>query len=132
MNNTQLDRVLRILARTGDRCLVFDRENDQGVMVMALDEYEKFLNGGTGVSELSEGDMLEKINRDIAVWRENHESESGKSDVFDWDFEKKEEPKMEFSEPEEEEEDGFAESAFENEKPLSAKPSSSSSSGSEN
>lgn len=118
MNNSQLDRVMRILARTGDRCMVFDRQNDVGVMVMNLDEYEKFLNGGQDVSDLSEGDMLEKINRDIAVWRENHASEEGKSDVFDWDFEKKEEPKIDFLEPEEEGEDSFAQADFEAEKPL--------------
>ncbi len=86
MNNSQFDRVLRILARTGDRCMVFDRQNDQGVMVMSLDEYEKMLDGGAPVSELSEGDMLDKINRDIAVWREKHQSEADKTSDFDWDF----------------------------------------------
>ncbi|OGH93688.1 MAG: hypothetical protein A2538_00600 [Candidatus Magasanikbacteria bacterium RIFOXYD2_FULL_41_14] len=86
MNSSQFDRVMRILDRTGERCLVFDKSSDTGAMIMSLDEYEKFLNGGAGISDLSESDMLDKINRDISVWREKHQFENDSDNDFDWDF----------------------------------------------
>ena len=73
MNNTQLDRVLKLIKRTGERCVIFDRESDSGSVLLGLDEYERFLDGGDRMSEMTEKDMLGKINRDIAMWRDQHQ-----------------------------------------------------------
>jgi len=44
MNDNQLNRVMRLVRRTGDRCVVLDNENDSAVVVMNLDEYESLLD----------------------------------------------------------------------------------------
>lgn len=44
MDNSQLNRVMRLVHRTGDRCVVLDNENDEAVVVMNLDEYENILD----------------------------------------------------------------------------------------
>jgi len=44
MHQNQLDRVMRLVRRTGDRCVVLDNENDSAVVLMNLDEYESLLD----------------------------------------------------------------------------------------
>ncbi len=43
MNNNQLDRVLRLVKKTGDKVVVVDRESDAVVVLMDLDDYEFLL-----------------------------------------------------------------------------------------
>ncbi len=75
MKPTQLDRVIKLVRRTGDRVLVMDRDSDEVMAIMNLDDYEKLLNGRENVEEMTETDFLDKINRDIALWRECHKEE---------------------------------------------------------
>ena len=99
MNNSQLDRVLRLVRRTGQQCVVFDREQDAGLVVMDLDKYEKMLDNADGVRDLSETDMLDKINRDLSLWREKHESESAAELAEALDFNADNSKNYESSEP---------------------------------
>jgi hypothetical protein len=40
MKNNQLDRLMNLIHKTGDRMVVLDRETDEVVVMMSLDEYE--------------------------------------------------------------------------------------------
>lgn len=44
MNNTQLERTLRLLRRTGDKAVVVDPGSDEVFMLMNLDAYESLLD----------------------------------------------------------------------------------------
>ncbi|MFA7654219.1 MAG: hypothetical protein WCX97_04225 [Candidatus Magasanikbacteria bacterium] len=44
MHNSQLNRVLKLVRRTGDKLVIFDKENDSGYAVMNLDQYENLLD----------------------------------------------------------------------------------------
>ena len=44
MDNCQLNRVMNLIRRTGDRCVVLDNENSDAMVVMDLDEYERMLD----------------------------------------------------------------------------------------
>lgn len=72
MQNNQLNRLLQLINRTGDRLVVLDRDTDATVVMMEVDEYEKLLNGGPRLEDMSESDILDKINREVAVWREKN------------------------------------------------------------
>ena len=72
MQNNQLNRLLQLINRTGDRLVVLDRETDATVVMMEVEEYEKLLNGGPRLEDMSEADILDKINREVAVWREKN------------------------------------------------------------
>lgn len=78
MNEKQLDRALRLVKRTGDKLLVADRDSDEVFAIMNLDDYENLLAGEAVWDEMSEEDMMNKVNRDIASWRSHHQTE-------DWD-----------------------------------------------
>ena len=66
----QLQKALALSKKTGDRLIVFDLGRDvDPFVVMDLAEYEKIIIGQSGVRGLTEDELLDKINRDIAIWR---------------------------------------------------------------
>jgi len=75
MKNTQLNQVIRLVRRTGDRVVIMDNESEEVMVLLNMNSYEKLLSGTQMVEKLTEEELLEKINRDIAVWRAYNESE---------------------------------------------------------
>lgn len=72
MQNNQLNRLLKLINRTGDRLVVLDKDTETAIVMMEIDEYEKILNGGPRLEDMSESDILDRINREVAVWREKN------------------------------------------------------------
>lgn len=64
--NSQLERIIKLIKKTGDRMVVYDSQKpDDTYVVMSIDEYEKIVDD----ENLTEEEMTDKINRDIATWR---------------------------------------------------------------
>jgi hypothetical protein len=75
--SNQLQKAIRLAKKTGDRLIVFDSpESDNAYVVMTMDQYEKMSLGAAEVRDLTEEELLDKINRDIAVWKSEQDSES--------------------------------------------------------
>jgi hypothetical protein len=71
-----LDRAMKLARMTGDRLIIYDRQSpDSSYVVMSIDEYEKIAKKGRQVANLTEEELLDKINRDIAVWKSQQESD---------------------------------------------------------
>jgi len=64
-----INKVFNLINKTGDRCIVLSQDSDEAYVVMSLAEYERMTLGKADVSELSEDELLDKINRDIAIWK---------------------------------------------------------------
>jgi hypothetical protein len=79
MQNSQLNRVINLVKRTGEKTVIMDNESDAVMMLMDLGAYEKMLDHTSGrengVETLTEEELLEKINRDVAVWRASNDRE---------------------------------------------------------
>ncbi len=75
MQNSQLNRVISLIKKTGDKTIIMDSESDAVMMLMDLGLYEKMLDRPAGVEKLTEEELLEKINRDVAVWRAYNDQE---------------------------------------------------------
>lgn len=74
--NTQLQKAMNIVNQTGDRLIIVDNNSDNSYVVMNLDEYERLITKEKqGVSGLTEEKLLDKINRDIALWKNQHDDE---------------------------------------------------------
>ena len=74
MNNS-LERAIDLARKTGDRLIVADSvKSDKIYVVMSLDEYEKLVIGKSEVRNLTEDELLDKINRDVAVWKSENEN----------------------------------------------------------
>ncbi len=75
--SSKFEKVLNLAKKTGDRLIVFDKNKEEAYVVMNLEEYEKIALEKTDLKNLTEDEMLDKINRDIVEWRsEQNEVES--------------------------------------------------------
>lgn len=70
----QLQKAINLAKKTGDRIIIFDsaRPSD-AYAVMSLDEYERLVVKRCEVSGLTEEELIDKINRDIANWKNKNE-----------------------------------------------------------
>ena|SRR3989338_2035023 len=66
-----LDRLINLARKTGDRLIVHQPDEGTDVVIMSVDEYENFFAESRDVRTLSERQLIDKINRDIAIWRAN-------------------------------------------------------------
>ncbi|MFA4830963.1 MAG: hypothetical protein WC862_00765 [Patescibacteria group bacterium] len=70
-----LDHLINLAQRTGDRLIVHNPTDNQDVVIMSVDEYENLIDGKRSARSLSSDQLLDQINRDIAVWRSNREQD---------------------------------------------------------
>lgn len=92
---SSLDRLINLANRTGDRLIVHDSISDSNVVLMDLDQYENLALGNRDVRDMSSGQLLDQINRDIAVWRANKEMD----ERFDRELELEDELEEEYGMP---------------------------------
>lgn len=71
--NTQWDKLIKVVNRTNDKVFFFS--DGQPYVIMSLDQYERSLTPAKSTSALTEEELLEKINRDIAVWKAQIDTE---------------------------------------------------------
>lgn len=92
MQPKQLKRILNLISKTGDRLIVADNSTDEVFAIMSVDDYESLVDCGYNysdddmcecededygicdchkeISDLTEQEMLQKINDDVAEWRD--------------------------------------------------------------
>ncbi|MBU0546036.1 hypothetical protein KKA13_02160 [Patescibacteria group bacterium] len=77
MNSAQIKRIVSFIKRTGDPCVILDAESDEALTLLRLDDYERLLDSSWGepLEGMSEREMMDKVNRDIAYWKSCHEDE---------------------------------------------------------
>ena len=83
----QIQRAINLIKKTGDRLLISD-VSENVYAVMALDQYEDLIHERSGVRGLTEDGLLDKINRDIAIWKSDQEPDNydNKHEVQDSDL----------------------------------------------
>ncbi|MEI7497931.1 MAG: hypothetical protein WCK11_01450 [Candidatus Falkowbacteria bacterium] len=80
-----LRQALELAKKTGDRLIVFDRpDSDTPFVIMGLADYEKIALVGSSVRGLTEEELVDKINRDIALWKSDQDQVA--SDINPQDF----------------------------------------------
>lgn len=70
-----LEKIINLIKRTGDNCIVLDHEGNPAYVLMSLEDYESIVSAKSEVATLSEDELLNKINRDIATWKANQETD---------------------------------------------------------
>jgi len=66
----QLQKAINLVKKTGDKLIVFDSAKPDNVfVVLSLKDYENLVLGKSEVRGLTEDELLDKINRDIAIWK---------------------------------------------------------------
>jgi hypothetical protein len=81
----QLQKAINLAKKTGDRLIVFDSSKQDSVfVVMSLKDYENLVLGKSEVRGLTEDELLDKINRDIAIWKSERDLEENMAAVPDY------------------------------------------------
>lgn len=71
-----LEKAINLARITKDKIIVVDEEAGGSFVVIDLAEYEKLMLGidkKEDIKNLTENELLDKINRDIAFWKEENE-----------------------------------------------------------
>ncbi len=69
----QLQKAIELAKKTGDRIIVFNGENDENAcVIMPFDEYERLINVSEVEEHLTQEEMLDSINQDVAEWKNGH------------------------------------------------------------
>ena len=77
---SQLEKALNLAKKTNDRLIVFDElKTARALVILGLDDYEKLVLKSGYKPGLTEDDLLDTINRNIAAWK--NDSETGSSDM---------------------------------------------------
>lgn len=82
----QLQRAIYLIKKTGDKLLVADNSNNV-YAVMNLDEYEEMIVNKSEVRGLTDDELVDKINRDIAIWKSDKYDEKIDFEDEEIDFE---------------------------------------------
>ena len=69
------NKVLRFIKRTGDRAILADSEMNEIFVITTLSDYEQKVFSKSAVKELTEEQLLDRINQDIAVWQSSQAGE---------------------------------------------------------
>lgn len=78
----RLERFIDLIAKTGDKLLVYDRHNpDDSFVVVGLGQYEQLISKANSVRDLTEDELIDKINSDITVWKASQLSEPPRETV---------------------------------------------------
>ena len=67
-NMEKLQEVLNLVRQTGDKIIILDSESEPYV-VMDLNNYRSLLREEANVTNISEEELLDKINRLISAWK---------------------------------------------------------------
>jgi hypothetical protein len=66
-------KLINLIKKTGDKAIILDQSGDPGYVIMSVADYEDLILGKSGVSGLTESELLDKINHDIAIWKDSQE-----------------------------------------------------------
>ena len=69
-------KIIDLVKKTGDNCVVLDNNGDPAYVVISFNNYQKMILGKSEIAGLTEDELLEKINRDIATWKAIQEVEN--------------------------------------------------------
>ncbi|MFW5888173.1 MAG: hypothetical protein ACOCVY_00460 [Patescibacteria group bacterium] len=102
--NDNLKKAFSLAKKTGDRVIVIDSGADSDAfVVMNIDEYEKILSYketyDQEIKGLTEDQLIDKINRDVALWKSEQQEEEDKERAVSRE--------SRYGDPEEEEEENM-------------------------
>lgn len=66
----QLQKAINLAKKTGDKLIIYDiAKPDNTYVIMSLNQYEDIVVEKSEVRGLTEEELIDKINRDVAIWK---------------------------------------------------------------
>ncbi|NCN07134.1 hypothetical protein GW933_00410 [Candidatus Falkowbacteria bacterium] len=94
-----IQKVINLIKKTGDKVVILDKSGDLDCVIMNISDYEKLVFGKTEVKGLTEDELLDKINRDIEIWKDSQENGHLPIDQHDFsqELDKNSEPLIDYN-----------------------------------
>jgi hypothetical protein len=74
--NDSFEKLLNLSKRTGDTLIVFDKESGEHQVVMNIEKYEELhTSSNPAVGTLSEEQLIDRLNKDISLWKDSQTAE---------------------------------------------------------
>jgi len=73
---SNLEKIIDLIKKTGDNCVVLDHEGKPAYVIMGFDDYQSLVLDKSEVASLTEDELLKKINRDIATWKATQDADN--------------------------------------------------------
>lgn len=70
-----LEKIIDLIKQTGDNCVVLDADGNPAYVILSFEDYQKILAGKPNIAALTEEQLLDKVNADIAAWKASHDGE---------------------------------------------------------
>lgn len=77
------EQIIRLMKKTGEKFIFNHR--DENFILLSLNDYEKLLDAENNIkpiSDLTEDELVDKINREIAQWRTTQSEEVDPESFF--------------------------------------------------
>lgn len=71
---SSVDRLIELARKTGDRLIIHDPYGDRDFVILDIEQYKNLVRGKDSIRQLSHKEMVQKVNRDIAIWRSDKEA----------------------------------------------------------
>ena len=83
----RLEKLINLLKKTGEKVVFSESGNfDDFYLILALKDYEKLLGEQPNIKGLTGEELVDKINRDIALWKSQEEAEDFDLNYNDFDL----------------------------------------------
>lgn len=69
-----IQKVINLIKKTGDKVVILDKIGGLDCVIMTINDYEKLVLGKADIMGLTETELLDKINRDIEIWKGSQEN----------------------------------------------------------
>ena len=94
-----IQKVINLIRKTGDKIVILDKNSDLNCVIMTINDYEKLVLGRAEIKGLTEDELLDKINRDIEIWKDSQENEHLPIDQLDFsqELDKNSEPIIDYN-----------------------------------
>jgi len=73
------EKIIDLIRKTGDNCIVLDQFGKAVYVITTFKKYQDLVFSKSEVTSLAEGELADKINHDIALWKESQETEDSDS-----------------------------------------------------
>lgn len=80
----KLSRLQDLIKKTGDKIVLVSESDDHDLIIMPLSEYEKLIEPAKALKDMDEKELLNRINRDISLWKENQAEKDWEEDELNF------------------------------------------------
>jgi len=69
-----LKQIIDLINKTGDNCVILDQEGNPSHVLVKFSDYSQLAGGASSIGSLSESEILDRVNQEMAEWKTAHQA----------------------------------------------------------